>query len=333
VRTISRRQCVRGGLAVAGLGFLTGCGLVPLPLARPGPAPRIGLLSPSTDASIPEIRAFREGLHELGYVEGQNLEVEYRFAQGNTDLLAQLASELAELPIRLIVTHSPLGVQAAQAATTILPIVAGIGADYAVAADRYAHPGGQVTGLSIIHEQLAAKRVELLTEAVPTAARVAAIFNANNPNSDRQLQEVLRACKSLSLQLQSLAVRGPDDLQGAFDTAAGEGADGVVTTGDLLFFQERTRISSLALQHRLPMLSAEREIAEAGALVTYGANAPDLFRRAATYVDKILRGASPGDLPIQQPTTFDFVVNIRTAHALGITVPPSLLAQATDVIY
>jgi putative ABC transport system substrate-binding protein len=273
-----------------------------------------------------------DGLRELGYVEGQNLEVEYRFAQGDAERLAQLARELAELPVRLIVTHSPLGVQAAQAATTTLPIVAGIGADYAVPTDRYAHPGGQVTGLSILHEQLAAKRVELLTEAVPRAARVAAIVNATNPNSDGQVQEIVRACKSLSLQLQTLAVRAPDDLQGAFDTAAGERADGVVTTGDLLFFQDRTRLASLALQHGLPMLSAEREIAEVGALVTYGANAPDLFRRAAGYVDKILKGASPGDLPIQQPTTFDFVVNVRTAHALGITVPPSLLARATEVI-
>jgi putative ABC transport system substrate-binding protein len=292
--------------------------------------PRVGILTPAAEASAPSLEAFRQGLRDLGYVEGQTIVLEYRFAAGQNERLPALAAELVQLPVDLLVTHSGPGAQAAKDATATIPIVAATGADYVVAS--LARPDGNLTGLTLRTPELGGKRLELLKEALPHVSRIAVIQNATNPTSPAVWREIEAAARVLGLQLQALAVRHPDELDRVFAVMTREGAEALLVPGDALFWYYRTRVVVLATQHRLPAMFDAREFAEAGGLMTYGPSVLDSFRRAATYVDKILKGMKPADLPVEQPTTFELVINLKTAQVLGLTIPPALLFQANEVL-
>jgi putative ABC transport system substrate-binding protein len=324
--TMTRRTF--GLLSILALSFLA----APLTgTAQPrSKVPRIGVLTPAAEASAPSLEAFRQGLRDLGYVEGQTIVLEYRFAAGQNERLPALAAELVQLPVDLLVTHSGPGAQAAKDATETIPIVAATGGDQVVAS--LARPGGNLTGLTLLTPELGGKRLELLKEALPHVSRIAVLQNAANPTSPAMLREIEAAARVLGLQLQSLAVRHPDELDRVFAVMTREGAEALLVPGDALFWYYRTRVVALATQHRLPAMFDAREFAEAGGLMTYGPSVLDSFRRAATYVDKILKGMKPADLPVEQPTTFELVINLKTAQALGLTIPPTLLFQANEVL-
>src|SRR6266851_1529286 len=292
--------------------------------------PRIGILPPAAEASTPLWEAFRQGLRDLGYVEGQTIVLEYRFAAGQNERLPALATELVHLQVDLLVTNSPAGAQAAKDATETIPIVAATGAHHVVAS--LARPGGNITALTLMAPELGGKRLELLKEALPHVSRVAVLQNAGNPVSPDELREIEAAARVLGLQLHVLAVRHPDELDSVFAAMTREGAEALLMQGDAVFWYHRTRVVALAAQHRLPAVFDAREFADAGGLMTYGASVPDSHRRAAVYVDKILKGTKPADLPVERPMKFEFVINLKTAKALGVTIPPALLFQADEVI-
>jgi putative tryptophan/tyrosine transport system substrate-binding protein len=297
--------------------------------------PRLGLLIPgSASAFASRIEAFRHELRDLGYVEGQNITVESRFADGQTDRLPALVAELIRLPVDVLVTDGEAAIRAAQHATTTIPIVMTISGD--AVGDRLvaslAHPGGNITGLTNISPDLSGKRLELLKEAVPTLAHVAVLWNPALSVSTFAFQETQTAAHALGLQLQSLAVWGPDEFAQAFAAMPREHAEALVVLSDPFFFGHRRQLAELTLWHRLPAMFYSREYAEAGGFMAYGANSPGMYRRAAYYVDRILKGAKPADLPVEQPTKFELVLNRKTAQALGITFPPTLLIWADEVI-
>jgi putative ABC transport system substrate-binding protein len=299
--------------------------------AEQSPADRwIGILSPAAEASSPSWEAFRQGLRDLGYVEGKDIVLEYRFAAGQIERLPALAAELVHLPVDLIVTSSSAGAQAAKDATETVPIVTATGGDHVVAS--LAQPGGNITGLTLITPELDGKRLELLKEALPHVSRVAVLQNAANPTNPAALREIEAAARVLGLQLQSLAVRHLDGLDSVFAAMTREGAEALLVPGDTVFWAHRTRVVALAAQHHLPAVYDAREFADAGGLMTYGPSVPDSFRRATVYVDKILKGAQPATLPVERPVKFEFVINLKTAKALGVTIPPALLYQADEVI-
>jgi putative ABC transport system substrate-binding protein len=278
--------------------------------------------------------AFRHGLRDLGYVEGQNIALEYRFAAEQNERLPELAAELVHLQVDMIVTNSGAAAQAARDATEAIPIVMAAGGDpvrLGVIASL-AQPGGNLTGLSIMTQELDGKRLELLKEALPHVSRVAVLWNAGNPARPDAFREIEATARVLGLQLHSLAVWHPDELDSAFAAMTREGAEALITLGDAVLWNQRARVVALAAQHRLPAVFDAREFVDAGGLMAYGPHVPDSYRRAATYVDKILKGAKPADLPIEQPTKFELVLNLKTAKTLRITFPPTLLIQATEVI-
>ena len=333
MRLLSRRQWLRGGLALAGLSVLSGCGLVPF--ASRGPAQtaqmrRIAYLAVGTYE--PAEAAFRQGLAELGYVEGGNVVIEWRFAERSEDVPA-LAAELVRLPVELIVTQGGT-VNAARDATAMIPIVVATSGDPVAQglASSLAHPGGNITGLTTLAPTLGRKRLELLKDTAPEAARVAVLWNPGNAIKVLEFKQAQAAATALGLTLESLEVRGADDFDNAFDTATARRFDGLDVLSEGLISANIARILDFALGNRLPSVFEQGEFVAGGGLISYGPNTPDLWRRAAVYVDKILRGAKPADLPIEQPTRFDFAVNLKTARALGITVPPTVLAQATEVL-
>jgi putative ABC transport system substrate-binding protein len=278
--------------------------------------------------------ALLQGLRDLGYAEGRNLTVEYRFAD-STDRLADLAAELVGLPVDLIVATggSPAAV-AARRATATIPIV------FIVVSDpvgrglvaSLAHPGGNLTGLTNVAPELAPKRLELLRTIVPGLARLALMVNANNPGTLLQANEITAAAGVLGVEVQALTIRSADDFEGAFQAAASGHADAIHPASDSVVTNGRDQLAELGLRYRLPTVFELRENAAAGGLLSYGPSLVAMYRRAATYVDKILKGARPADLPVEQPTTFDLVINLKTALALGLTIPPSVLAQATELI-
>jgi putative ABC transport system substrate-binding protein len=298
--------------------------------------PRIGFFStdsPASEVARYYLEAFRQGLRELGYVEGQNIAIEERFAEWRDERLAELAAELVRLNVEVIVTQAAPATQAARHATSIIPIVftnvndpvgQGIVASLA-------RPGANVTGLSTLSSPISGKRLELLKEAVPGVARVAVFWNSANPAFALMLREMQSATQALGLQLQSLEVQSPDDLDRAFEAAIGERADSLVVLPGTPM-RSPTQVVDFAATHRLPAMYTERARVEAGGLMSYGPNYRDISRRAAIYVDKILKGTKPADLPVEQPTKFEFVVNLKTAEALGLTIPPLLLFQADEVI-
>ena len=313
--------------------------LLGVPLASLGQQPakvaRIGFLEASTPSAIAaRVEAFRQGLRDLGYVEGKNVVIEYRYAEGNFDRLPALAAELVRLNVNVIVTGGPTAIPAAKAATTAIPIVMAFDTDPVGSgfAASLAKPGGNITGLSTLAPELSAKQIELLKEIVPKLARVAVLGTASRPGSAHALREVENAAKALKVQVQFQDVVDPKGIDAAFLAARKGGADAVLVLGSPLFNANRTELTELASKSRYPVIYDRAEFVEAGSLMTYSVSLADLARRAATYVDKILKGARPGDLPIEQPTKFDLVVNMKTAKALGIKIPNSVLAQATKVI-
>jgi putative ABC transport system substrate-binding protein len=322
------------------LGTLAG-GLLAAPLAagaqQAAKVYRIGLLGGSPPNSPGGRRAwerFFQGMRELGYVEGQNILVEGRFYGDHTERLPALAAELVQLKVDVIVAGAPPAPEAAQRATTTIPIVMATHTDPVGSGlvASLAKPGKNVTGLSTLGPELVGKRLQLLKEAVPGISRVAVLSNPTDTSQALLLREAQVAARSLKVQLQVLEARAPSDFAGAFSAMTKERAGGVIIFTSSMFYNERTRIAELATRSRLPAIYSVKDFAEAGGLMAYGVNLGESFRRAAVYVDKILKGAKPADLPVEQPTKFDFFINLKTAKALGLTIPPSLLGRADEVI-
>jgi putative ABC transport system substrate-binding protein len=274
--------------------------------------------------------AFLSAMRELGWIEGKNVVFEGRYADNRLERLPALAEELVRLNVDVIVGIGTLAPLAAKLATSTIPIVMGAAGDGLVAS--LAQPGGNVTGMSLMAPDLGGKRLELLKELLPRLARVAVLWNAANPYSANVFKETLAAGRVLGVQLQSLGVRNPEDLDGAFEAARQQHPDALVSVEDPFTSSYRKRITDFAIAARLPSLYGLREDVDAGGLLSYGANLAELYRRAAGYVDKILKGAKPADLPVQQPTTFELVINLKTARLLGLEIPPTLLARADEVI-
>jgi putative ABC transport system substrate-binding protein len=321
--------------------FLAGTGalLLAAPLAaeaqRTGKVYRIGMLETTpTTLNTANLNAFRQGLRELGYVEGQNFIIEYRSADGRHERVSDLATELVRLKVDVIVTRGTPAALAAKNSTRTIPIVMAASADpvgTGVVASL-ARPGGNITGLSAAGTELSAKRLELLREILPQVSRIAALFDMSDPASPPQWKEVEAAARSRGLQLQLLDVRKSEDLGRAFTSANRERAGGLVVGSAALTRTDVGAIATLAAKHRLPTIFQSREFVDAGGLISYGVSFPPLYRRAAIFVDKILRGAKPADLPVEEPTTFELIVNLKTAKALGLTIPPSLLGRADEII-
>lgn len=294
---------------------------------------RIGVLM--HDGAPPGLlEAFREGLHELGYVEGRNITIELRNAAGKNERLSELANELVRLKVDVILAVNTPSAQAAKKATTTIPIVITRVANPVEAGlvASLARPGGNVTGLGILPTGLAAKRIQFVREIVPGISRVAVLFNADNPGTKFGVAEMEDASSQLGLQLLRLPARGPSDFPRAFQAATRARAKALFVLDDTAFTQKRGEILKLAATHSLPVVSIYKDFAEAGGLLAYGPNLPAAYRRAVYYADRILKGTKPSDLPVEEPTHFDLVVNLKTAKALGLTIPPSVLLSATHVI-
>jgi putative ABC transport system substrate-binding protein len=299
-----------------------------------GKVPRLGILTPASEASTPLWEAFRQGLRDLGYVEGQTIILEYRFAAGQNERLPELTAELVRLKVDLLVTDGTLATRVAKDITGTIPIVMASSAApiEAGVVTSLARPGGNVTGLSVMAPELGRKRLEFLKEVLPHVSRVAVLWAAGNITQPSQWQEIEATARVLRIQLYPLQVHHPDELDGAFATMTGEGAEACITLADAVLWNHRTRVVALAAQHRLPAMFPEREFADAGGLIAYGPSVPDGFRRAAVYVDRILKGTKPADLPVEQLSKFELVINLKTAEALGLTISPTLLFQADEVI-
>jgi ABC-type uncharacterized transport system substrate-binding protein len=296
---------------------------------------RIGLLIPgSASGFASRIEAFRHGLRDLGYVEDRNIAIESRFADGQADRLPTLVADLVRLPVDAMVVDGILTIRAAQHATTTIPIIMAVIGDPVGAGlvTSLARPGGNITGLSLMLPEVSGKRLEFLREAVPKLSHVAVLWNPEVHDSRVVFKETQTAVQALGLRLQSLEVRSPAEFDQAFAAMTREHADALVVISNALFFSHRSQLAELTVRHQLPAMFHSREWAEAGGLMAYGANGEDLYRRAATYVDKILKGATPADLPVEQPTTFELVINLKTAQALGLTIPPTLLFQADKML-
>jgi putative ABC transport system substrate-binding protein len=299
--------------------------------------PMIGFLSPFSSSSPDSAhwhQAFQQGLRDLGWVEGKNISIEYRYAEGKDDRLPQLASELVTLKVELIVATTVSAAQASKNATKTIPIVMTAAGDPVATGlvKSLARPGGNVTGLSQMSPEMAGKRLQLVKELVPRLARVAVMWNPLTPTSVLAWKESQSAARALGLQLHSLEVRTPDDFNKAFDEATRARAGAVAIMPSPLFVRNLRRIADLATKNGLASISHITEFAEYGGLVAYGPDRADLFRRAAVYVDRILKGANPADLPVEQPTKFELVINLKTAKALGLTIPQSVLVRADEVI-
>ncbi len=301
---------------------------------KAGKVYRIGVLRGRSSPDHPNIQAFRQGLRDLGWVEGQNITLEYRWAKGRLDRLPELAAELVRLKVDVIVVTGNRMIRVVKKATSTIPIVVAhtgdlVGPGHAASLAR---PGGNITGLVTMSPDLSTKRLELLKEAVPNVSRVAVLWNAANRGKLREFKYTQTAANALRLQLQSVEVRRLDDLEHAFSAIKKERADALLLLPEGLVNSRASRIADFTLKNRLPAIHQKLSFADAGGLMVYGPNDLDLYRRAATYVDKILKGAKPADLPIERPTKFDLVINLKTAKKLGITIPPDLLLQATKVI-
>jgi putative tryptophan/tyrosine transport system substrate-binding protein len=294
---------------------------------------RIGVLETTPiDLNAANMDAFRQGLRTLGYFEGRNLVIEYRSADGRAERFAGLLADLLKSKVDVIVTRGTPAVLAAKNPMVTVPVVAAAMGEPLMIVSSLAHPGGNVTGISSYTTDLEAKRLEVLKEIVPSAIRIAGLYNMRNPSALGQWTELQKAAKTLGVQSQLLDVRKSEDIAPAFDAASRERADGLLVGIDALTQTNRELIADLALKHRIPTIYVSKEFVEAGGLIAYGPSYPDLYRRAASYIDKVLKGEKPGDLPIEQPTKFELVINLKTAKALGLTVPPTLLARADEVI-
>jgi putative ABC transport system substrate-binding protein len=327
-----RMQNLKWGGVVAISAAFAMCGAV-AQAQQPAKVPRIGVLWPDS-APSPRIEEFRQGLRDLGYVEGQNMIIEYRYADGRRDRLPALAAELVHLKVQVIVALSTLAAVPAKKATTTVPIVTVSGDPIGTGLiASLARPGGNVTGLSFFSPDLVGKRLELLKEVVPRLSRVAILWDVEGPAKIQEFKEAEAAAPALGLQIQSLGVRAPNpDLDGAFQSAVKARATGLLTLGNPLTLTHHHRIVDLAIKTRLPSMYDSKQFVEAGGLMTYGPNFSDLYRRSAVFVDKILKGAKPAELPVEQPTKFELVINLKTAKQIGLTIPPNVLARADRVI-
>ena len=296
---------------------------------------RIGFLaatSPSVEAA--RIEAFRQGLRELGYVEGKNIVIEWRWAEGKFDRLPDLAAELVRLNVDVIVTGGSTSSGAAKEVTTTIPIVMAqvndpVGSGFVASLAR---PGGNMTGLSTLVPELSGKRLELLKEVIPKLSHVAVFGDSTTPGNAQSLKETELAARPFKVQVQYLDILGPKDIESAFRQASKGRADAVLVLGAPILISQRKQIADLAVKNRLPAIYTTSLFVDAGGLMTYSANLTDLDRRAATYVDKILKGAKPADLPVEQPTKFEFIINLKAAKQIGLAIPPSVLARADKVI-
>jgi len=312
------------------------------PLAAQGQPPekvrRVGYLNPgylSDPLSQRRLEAFRQGLRDLGYVEGQNIAIESRWAEGKYDRYPALAADLVRLKVDVIVAHGGTATQAVQQATRTIPIVMSLVLDPVGSGlvPSLARPGGNVTGTSFMGPDLVGKQLQLLKEVVPKVSRVALLRNPANPASVQGLRDAEAAARALGVRLQPLEARNPQEIDSAFAAMTRERAGALLILPDPIFGNQRRQIAELAAKRRLPAIyGGTPEYAEAGGLMVYGPNELDLNRRAATYVDKILKGAKPADLPVEQPTKFELVINLKTAKALGLTMPQSVLSRADQVI-
>jgi putative ABC transport system substrate-binding protein len=298
---------------------------------QPAKVPRIGYLASGAGSAF---RPLQQRLEELGYIQGKNILIEYRSAEGKFDRLPDLAAELVRLNVRLIVAAATPAVHAAKHATTTIPIVmVDVGDPVATGlVANLARPGGNITGLATLSPELSGKRLELLKEAVPTASRIAIFSNPTSLTNPLQLKEVQTAAHALAVRIQPLEVSKLEDFERAFAAMVRERADAFMVLPDPMFNARRARVVALAAKHRMPAIYDRRAYTDIGGLMTYGPNFPDLLRRAATYVDKILKGVKPSDLPVEQPTTFELVINLKTAKQIGLTIPPGVLARADRVI-
>jgi putative ABC transport system substrate-binding protein len=327
-------------LSTTGLAVLFIVGLLAAPLAaeaqQAGKVYRIGLLDYSApdSARLAWWTAFRQQMRELGHVEAQNVSFEPRWGRGDADLLPKLAAELVGLKVDLIVTSGTSAAIAAKRATSTIPIVTATGSD-PVAVGLVAslrQPGGNVTGMTSINSELAAKRLELLRTVAPRASRIAILWDETDAGSRLNADGTEAAAKTVGLTIQSVTVGSAAGLEAAFAAVVRGRAGALIVVSTARLFPYRKRIAELAVKHRLPTVVGFREFVEAGGLASYGTDFPALFRRAATFVDKILKGAKPADLPMEQPTKFELVINLKTAKALGLTIPQSLLGRADEVI-
>jgi putative ABC transport system substrate-binding protein len=312
---------------------------------QPPNVPRIGLVTGGGDLeSWPlEIdampggfpKAFRQGLRELGYMEGHNILVEYRGAGGHLDRIPGLVAELVHLNVDVLVSGNGPAIRAAKQATTTIPIVMAMTADPVAAGlvESLARPGGNLTGLTTLNRRLSGKRLEVLTEVVPGLSRVGILGDANEPGWVSVLPQYEAAARALKIPLQTIEVRGPrPDLEGAFQAAVQGGVRALISLRHSVLFRHQQRIADLAIQHRLPSMYEDRSFVDVGGLVSYAAHDAENGRRAAYFVDRTLKGTKPADLPVEEPTTYELVINLKTAQALGLAIPPSVLFQATDVI-
>ena len=318
--------------------FVTGLGaMLAVPLVaeaqQPGQIYRIGFLSGTAADAVP-LPKLRANLRELGYVEGKTIALEYRFAGDKNERLPGLAAELVRSKVDIIVAHGSPAIHAAKEATSTIPVVM-LGSGDPVGAGfvaSLARPGGNITGVSNTDVGVAAKRLELLKAALPKLSRMVALRNPTNPAAELLFRETQAAGRTLGIEIDLIDVRDPGELERAFSMMANARAEALNSIADPMFLSQRRRIANLALTKRLPSVFARSENVEAGGLMSYGASLGDVYQHAATYVDKILKGTKPADLPVEQPTKFELIINLKTAKALGLTVPPSLLARADEVI-
>ena len=297
--------------------------------------PRIGFLSavPLSNMSA-RVEALRQGLREIGYVEGQNIVIEYRFAEGKPNQVSQNAAELVQLKVDVVVTAGATDTRAAKNATYTIPIVMAqeidpVGSGFVASLAR---PGGNITGLSSLTPEITGKQLELLKDTVPRLSRVAILWNSIEPGDNQTKKETDIAARALGLRIQYLEVQRSDDLEGAFKAATRERSQALIVLRNPVLGPHRTQLMELVAKNRLPAMFPRREYVESGGLMSYGASDTDLFRRAATYVDKILKGAKPADLPVEQPKKFELIISLKAAKQIGLTIPPNVLARADRVI-
>ena len=326
------------GRAQGRLAAIVAAGIIVLSFAahaqQADKLPRVGVLTnaPLTSAHY---EAFRHALRDLGYIEGKNILVEYRYAEGKLDRIPSLVAELVQLKVDVLVSSTLPAIRAAKQTTKTIPIVMLTNVDPVATGivDSLARPGGNITGLARFMTELSGKRLELLKEVVPKISHVGVLWDADDPDAAIGFKEYEAAARALKIQLQSLEVRGPNpDLEGAFQAAAKGRASALITVRNLLLLRYPKRIADLAIKNRLPSIYEGSDFVETGGLMSYSSNDAESFKRAAIYVDKILKGAKPSDLPVEQPTKFELIINLKAAKQIGLTVPPSVLAAADKVI-
>jgi len=302
---------------------------------QPTKVPRIGFLSGTSRSTISaRVEAFRQGLRELGYVEGKNIVIEYRYAEGKFDRLPALADELVRLKVEVIVTAGPQPTRPAKEATSTIPIVMAhdpdpVGSGFVASLAR---PGGNITGLATLAPEISGKQLELLKEIVPRLSRVAVFGTSTRPGNAQSLKETDLAAGTLGVRLQYLDVLSSKDIETVFQAASKGRAEAVLVLGSPVLTSHRTQIVELAVKSQLPAIYISAEMVEVGGLMTYGVSYTDLYRRAATYIDKLLKGAKPADLPVEQPMKFELIINLKAAKQIGLTIPPNVLARADRVI-